>query len=164
MKIGDLKLTFESAIQPDPLQPIVGCAAAWAYFKDFLQLFPEGDENEEFGFSFSFANINDGITSRIESNLFQVYFGRLIDAEKNSEWRTAEINFYYRFEMNETLSELLALLPKEDVETAYYFKEGLSVIHKKQAKVVDFADSQQEIWKELKHLKPTLASYHFWVW
>jgi hypothetical protein len=164
MKIGELKQTFESVIQPDPQQPIVDCAQAWAFFKEFLKLFPDGDENEEFGFSFSFANINDGITSKIDADFFQVYFGRLIDAKIDTEWHTAEINFYYRFEMNANLSRLLAALPKEDIETAFYLLEGMPVILNKESEVIDFADHQSEIWNELKQLIPVLASYHFWVW
>lgn len=164
MKISEFKQTFDKAIQPDPLQPIVDCAQAWTWFKEFLNLFPEGEENEELGFSFSFATINDGISSRIEPDLFQVYFGRLIDAEKNFSWRTAEIDFYCRFPMNANLSALLANLPKEDVETAFYINEGLPSINKKKAEVIDFADKQSKIWEEIKQLEPTLASYHFWVW
>jgi len=164
MKIGELKQTFDTAIQPDPQQPIVECNLAWQYFKQFSNHFPEGDENEEFGFSFSFANINDGVNSRVEPNLFQVYFGRLIDAKKGFLWRTAEINFYFHFKMNENLSRLLAALPTEDVETAFFINEGLPVILKKEAQVTEFADSQPEIWKEINHIEPVLASYHFWVW
>jgi|WetSurMetagenome_2_1015567.scaffolds.fasta_scaffold443630_1 hypothetical protein len=164
MNLSELKKSFESVIQPDPLQPIVECSLAWAYFKAFLLQFPEGEEWDEFGVSFSFANINDGITSRTDPNLFQVYFGRLIDAEKNIGWSTAEIDFYYHFEMNPRLSVLLAALPKEDVETNYGVSEGMPVIQQKMAEVMGFADQQTEIWNEIKQLKPILASYHFWVW
>ena len=164
MNIGELKKTYNNAIQPDPLQPIVECSQAWTHFKNFLPLIPEGSENEEFGFSFSLANINDGITSKIDPNLFQVYFGRLIDAEKGSDWRTAEINFYYRYQLTEKLQKLLNALPCENVETAYYYTEGQPAIFNKRAEVLNFADQQTKIWAEIKPLKPTLASYHFWVW
>lgn len=164
MKIGELKGNFDSVIQSDPHQPIVACAQAWTHFKTFIGLFPEGVENEEFGFSFSLATINDGITSKINPNMFQVYFGRLIDAKKNLEWQSAEIDFYYRFEMNENLSRLLAALPKEDVETAYSLTEGLPAIQQKRTQVFDFADHQIEIWEEIKQLTPANASYHFWIW
>ncbi len=164
MNIGDLKKSFNHAIQPDPLQPILECSQAWGYFKDLLPLVPEGSENEEFGFSFSLATINDGKKSQIDPNLFQVYFGRLIDAEKGSDWSTAEINFYYRYEMTDNLRKLLNALPADNIETAYLFSEGLPAISNKRAKVLNFADRQTGIWAEIKPLKPTLASYHFWVW
>jgi hypothetical protein len=164
MNIGELKKSYNNAIQPDPLQPIVECSLAWGCFKELLTLVPDGAENEEFGFSFGLANINDGITSKIDPNLFQVYFGRLIDAEKGSGWSTAEIDFYYRFEMTDNLRKLLNALPCENVETAYFFKEGQPAISDKRTEVVYFADLQTEIWAEIRPLKPTLASYHFWVW
>ena len=164
MKIAELKASFDSAIQPDPHQPIATCAQAWSLFKEFLQAFPEDENCEEFGFSFSRAKAEDGKTSKTDSNLFEVYFGRLIDAKKNLEWQTAEIDFYYRFEMNAYLSRLLAALPKEDVETAYCLTEGLPVIQQKRMEVLDFADRQNKIWEEIKKLKPASTSYHFWIW
>jgi hypothetical protein len=164
MNIFELKQYFDSNIQPDPLGSIAACDQAWNHFKKFLQLFPEGESCEEFGISFGFANINDGLTSWVDQELFQVYFGRLIDGEKDAGWCTAEIDFYYRFEMNEKLSALLAALPKEDVETAYCLAEGQSVIHKKQLEIIEYADAQVEIWEEIKKQTPKVADYHFWNW
>lgn len=94
MNIYTLKTQFEEMVLPSSSHTLVNAQQAWEIFKASVR---DGlDENycEELGFSTSVASYYDGKSVHYDEDQFQVYFGRLIDAEKGYPWRTAEVNFY----------------------------------------------------------------------
>jgi hypothetical protein len=162
MDISAYKIHLENMLQPAPLHALVSAEQAWAYLKTSIREPLDEDFCDEFGFSMSLASHYDGNKSVVDENLFQIYFGRLIDPAKGRAWRTAEINFYYRYPMNAQLRALLAELPQQDFEVAYCTTEEEAVIRQKIDSVFAFADQKQSIWDAVRELQPTLASYHFW--
>lgn len=164
MDIYTFKTRFENLLQPPPDHSLVNAEQAWTYFKASLREDLAEEACEELGFSVSIANHFDGKTLRSDESLFQIYFGRLIDAVKGHPWQTAEINFYYRYPMNEELHCLLAELQKQDVETAYCKSEDQNIINQKTAAIFAFADEKRRIWDAVRQLTPSSADFHFWIW
>jgi hypothetical protein len=163
MNIYTLKTQMESIVQPAPLHVLVSAEQAWGEFKKMLSEDLDEDYCEEFGFSTSLASHFDGKEVHTDENLFQIYFGRLIDADKGYPWRTAEINFYYRYEMNTELQHLLSELKQQDIEIFYCKSEDERRIRQKIDTVFAFADEKHRIWRAVRELKPILSSFHFWI-
>jgi hypothetical protein len=156
MDIYTLKIKLEGKVRPAPLQSLVSVELAWGYFKQFIRNDLDEDHCEEFGFSVSEVVHGEDI-------LFQIYFGRLIDAVKEHPWRTAEINFYFEYGINSELRLLLMEYPQCDIETAYCTSEEKKVIGQKIDAVIAFADEKQRIWDAVRNLTPVNSSYHFWI-
>ena len=163
MDIYKFKTESDRIYQPEPTHALISAEQAWAAFKAGLSEPKDEDYYDEFGFSFSLGSHYDGNKSVIDENLFQIYFGRLIDSSKGYPWRTAEINFYYRYPMNPQLRSLLAELPQQDFEVAYSTTEDPAIIRQKIGSVLAFADQKQAIWDAVRELKTALSSYHFWI-
>ncbi|HZU86731.1 MAG TPA: hypothetical protein VFF78_04580 [Anaerolineaceae bacterium] len=163
MNIYTFKTQLESELHPAPLHTLVSAEQAWGYFKTAMSEYLEDADCEELGFSASVASHYDGNKTQVDENLFQIYFGRLIDAKKGHPWHTAEINFYYRYAMNAELRSLLNELPQQDIEVAYCASEDAGIIRQKIDTVFTFADGHPAIWDAIRELSPTLASFHFWI-
>ena len=163
MNIYEFKTESDRIFQPGPTHALISVEQAWAAFKASLTEPLEEDFSDELSFSFSLASQYDGNKTVIDENLFQIYFGRLIDITKSYPWRTAEINFYYRYSMNPQLRSLLADLTQQDFEVAYSTTEDPAVIQQKIDSVLAFADQNYTIWDVVRELKPALSSYHFWI-
>lgn len=163
MNIYALKIQFEQTVQPAPSHALIGAEQAWKYFEAAILQRLDDVLCEEFGFSMSAASYFDGAHVHMDENLFQVYFGRLIDAEKGQPWHTAEINFYYRYEMNARLRLLLSELRQQDIETAFCSSEDEKIICQKVDTVFAFANERRLIWDEIRDLKPVQSSFHFWI-
>lgn len=161
MNIYQLKERLDQQILPiSGVQ--VSAEQAWTVFRTMLA--EELDENycQELGIGFSIANFVNGKEVVWDPNYFQIYFGRLIDAGPEHTWRTAEINFYYRYPMNTRLSSLLSTLKTTDFEIAFCKTDSKTVIQQKIAALFTFADGQTELWRAVQNLaaKP---SYTFWL-
>jgi hypothetical protein len=163
MTIYTFKSQFEQTVKPGPAHRLIHAEQAWAYLKEtihqpILQAF-----SEELGFSMSTASYSDGHKVQTDENLFQIYFGRLIDAVKGSPWHTAEIYFYYRYEMNARLRDLLSALQPQDVETAFLHTEDEKLVCQKMNAIFAFADQQQLFWDEVRELSPVVSSFEFLI-
>jgi hypothetical protein len=163
MNIFTFKQQFELIVQPPPSCALIGAKQAWENFKSAVQERLEGAHCEEVGFSMSTAAHFDGTRLHSDENLFQIYFGRLIDAEKNESWRTAEINFYYRFEMDASLRRLLSGFQPHDFEIAFCSHEPQEQINQKIETVFAFAEQRQALWDEIWAMTPVESSFHFWI-
>jgi hypothetical protein len=82
MDIFTFKLQFEQIVQPAPPHSLISAEQAWSYFKTSVKERIDDAYCEEFGFSASVASSFDGTCMHSDENLFQVYFGRMVDAEK----------------------------------------------------------------------------------
>jgi hypothetical protein len=164
MDIATLKSRFESTLQPAPDHTLIDVQPAWEFFKTSMGEGPDGEYCEEFGFSFSEAEHFDGSRLIRNPDQFQVYFGRLIDVDDGHPWRTAEIDFYYRYAMTAELRSLLYALPVQDIETAYCKADGEDAIRRKIETVTAYADGQPAIWEALRGLEPVTSSFRFWVY
>ena len=161
MNIYHLKARLDQQIQPiSGVQ--VDAEQAWAVFKSMLA--EDLDENfcQELGIGFSTAIFLNGKEVVRDENTFQIYFGRLIDAVPGFAWRTAEINFYYRYPMNTRLSSLLSSLKTADFEIAFCKTDSKTEIQQKIETLFAFADGQTEIWRTVQNLTAK-ASYTFWL-
>ncbi len=163
MNIYTLKKQFEQMLHPAPSYTLIGAEPAWEYFTTAIKSGLDKSYCEELGFSMGMASHSEGNNGHTDENLFQVYFGRLIDAEEKSAWRTAEINFYYRYEMNANLGWLLSEHPQEDIETAFCSREDEDGVRRKIETVCVFAKERRAIWDEIRELNPVQSNYHFWI-
>jgi hypothetical protein len=163
MNIYTFKKQFEEKVQPAPSQPPIAAEQAWSIFKESILQGLDETRCEEIGFSLSTASYRDGKTVRRDENLFQVYFGRLIDAEEACAWHTAEINFYYRYAMNVKLRFLLSELHQQEIEMAFCSREESGVIRQKMETFFDFAFKQKSIWDEIRCLETVQTYFHFWM-
>lgn len=164
MDIYTFKRQLEQIVQPTASHSLISAEQAWLYFKKTVTEFVIDEEDcEEFCFSVGVASDFDGKQIHSYENLFQIYFSRLIDAKKGSPWQVAEINFYYRYEMNSKLRLLLPELQNQDVETTILKTDTEQTIFQKASTVLAFADKQILIWDEIRDLKPTLSTFQFWL-
>ncbi|MCE1252105.1 MAG: hypothetical protein LWX83_00985 [Anaerolineae bacterium] len=163
MNIYELKNWLEQNVESTPQKNPLEAAQAWDVFKTSLNQGPDEAHCEELGFSMSAAVYLKGGNLFVDEDRFQIYFGRLIDAKINKTWRTAEIIFYYRYEMNARLIDLLSDLKQQDIETAFCSSEEKQEIFRKVETVFNFADRQQLIWDEVRRLKAVQSSFHFWI-
>jgi hypothetical protein len=163
MDIYAFKRQFEERVRPAPLEALVSAEQAWSYFKESLPETVADEACEEAGFSVSLASYFQGHQLIVDENLFQIYFGRLIDARKASSWQTAEINFYYRYEINRQLTALLASLPRQDFEIARCASDEKNLSRQKIETLAAFGDEKRAIWEAVRALKPALADFHFWI-
>ena len=163
MNIYALKTAFEETVQPAPSHGLIAAEQAWQYFKAVLMQELDEPHCEEFGFSMSAAAYFDGNNLHIDESRFQVYFGRLIDAQKGQTWSTAEISFYYRYEMNDRLLALMNDLKQQDIETAFCSSDDPKHISQKIKTVFEFADQRHLIWNEIRELQIIQSSFQFWI-
>jgi hypothetical protein len=82
MDIYKFKTESDAIFQPDPTHALISVEQAWTAFKASLPEPLDEDYYEELSFSLSLASHYDGNKSVIDENLFQIYFGRLIDITK----------------------------------------------------------------------------------
>jgi hypothetical protein len=163
MNIYTFKNQFEQFLQPAPTHALIAAGAAWEQFKLTAQTKLDEPTCEELSFSLSHATYREGNKVRTDETLFQVYFGRLIDAQGACSWRTAEINFYYRYPMNDRLRSLLTHLHPQDLETAFCGTDDAEAIQEKINALFAYADSQVAIWDALRGMQPFQSSFHFWI-
>jgi hypothetical protein len=163
MDIYSYKSQLECLVKPAPEDALVNAKQAWEFIKQSLVEAIDGENYEELGFSISLASYFEGKTLLINENQFELYIGRLIDADPGISWRTAEINFYYFYEMNPRIRSLLDGDQNTDIEVAYNTTDGKEDIHKKIDTFIGFVDSKQAVLEILRDLVPVRSSYSFWL-
>jgi len=135
---------------------------AWAVFKAAVRSGLDEDFSEELKFGFGAATLSEGFKVVSTENQFQIYFGRLIDAGPGQRWRSAEIDFYFRYDQTPELRSLLAEFTNPDFEVFYTKTDPQAGIDAKIAAFFAFADQQQAFWDAVRGL-PVRASYSFWL-
>jgi hypothetical protein len=163
MDIYSYKSQLESLVKPAPDQTLVNARLAWEFIKPSLLEAIDGENYEELGFSISLASYFEGKTLLINEDQFEFYIGRLIDADPGINWRTAEINFYYFYEMNPELRSLLNGDQNPDIDVAYNTTDGKEEIYKRVDTFIGFVDSKQAVLEILRDLVPVRSSYSLWL-
>jgi hypothetical protein len=164
MDIYTFKKHFEGQVQPTPAQVLVSAEAAWACFLATLWEPQPAILANAAAFSAGAASYFDGHTRSVDETLFQIYFGRIIDAPPGQPWSFAELDFYYRFEMRPELRHWLTAPSAHETEIAYSLAEGEDVIRQKHADLAAFVEARHRLWDEVRELKPGTADFHFWIW
>ena len=146
-----------------PGQPAYTSAEqAWAVFKAAIQQGLDEDYSEEIKIGFGEATFYDGFQVIRNENQFQIYFGRLIDADPGNRWRSVEIDFYFRYDLTHELSRLLAEFSSLDFEIFYAKTHPRREVEQKIAAFFAFGDQRQAFWDAVRSLEPR-ASYSFWL-
>lgn len=157
MNIYSFKSQFEAETAP------LGIETLWKYLGSWVRTNPDQEYCEEFSFSVSEAEYMDGKKIIRDDTLFQVYFGRLIDAEKNSPWNSAEINIYLRYKMAPELRVLLNELKTCEIEDAYRLSDDKGLIFRKLDQFIAFIDTQADVWTALRNHTPVLREIQFFI-
>ena len=160
MNIYLLKNHFDAHFQAG--KPAFYAEPAWAIFKAAVRTGLDEDFSEELKFGFGPAALAEGFKVIRAENQFQIYFGRLIDAGPGQRWRTAEIDFYFRYDLTPELGSLLAAFTSPDFEVFYTKTDPQAEIDAKIDAFFAFADRQQAFWDAVRSL-PVRASYSFWL-
>src|SRR5688572_31851105 len=111
MNIYTYKAQFEQLMCAVDSPPSI--EQAWAYFKDSIRQGLEENYIDQIGFSAGYAGDFDSkkLAVNYDKDIFRVWFGRVIDAEKPATWRFAEIDFYFHYQINDKLRRIATMKP-----------------------------------------------------
>jgi len=161
MDIYSLKAPYSAIPQSTPSPADV--EALWRLYTETLREQVDGEDCEEFGFSAGVAEYRVGSrVVRVES-LYQVYFGRLIDARKGCAWHTGEMVAYIRYPMNRDFLGVSDELGDFDVEDAFRLSGGEALIREKLDAFVDSIAQIDILWAAVQAQPPLLLDVQFTI-
>jgi hypothetical protein len=161
MDIYTLKTRFE-AIPSSPPSP-VAVEAVWRLYVETLREQVEDEDSEEFGFSAGVAEYRVGSRVIRDESLYQVYFGRLIDARKGCAWQTAEMWTYVRYPMNRASLGGAEKLDEVNVEGALRLSEGGTLIRQKLDAYMGSIAQIENLWAAVRTKSPHLLDVQFTI-
>ena len=159
MELIEFRKNYDQQIQPQPGLAPIGPTAAWKVFVEQLNHHPAGSAFESISLSFGLAERKEN-----DAQLVQIYFGRLIDAVNNLDWKTIEINFYYYYPLTENFKQLLGGQLSLDAEINF---SDLTDSVKNQEKITGllaFAKDHEAFFAEAERSTLSTSDYAFWVW
>jgi|WetSurMetagenome_2_1015567.scaffolds.fasta_scaffold791550_1 hypothetical protein len=161
MDIYNLKARFD-AIQPSSPSP--ACVeAVWRLYSETLREQVEDEDSEEFGFSAGVAEYRVGSRVVRDESLYQVYFGRLIDARKGCAWQTAEMWTYVRYPMNQVSLGVAEKLDEVCVEGALRLSDGGALIRQKLDAYMGSIAQIEDLWAAVRTQPPLLLDVQFTI-
>ncbi len=161
MDIYQLKTRFEAIPSSTPSPATV--EALWRLYSETLREQVDEEDCEEYGFSAGVAEYRDGSRVVRDEGLFQIYFGRLIDARKGCAWHTAEMYAYIRYPMNTDFVRLLEEMGDFDVGDAFRLSGGEALIRQKLDAFSASVDQKQNLWTAVRAHSPTLQDVQFTI-
>jgi hypothetical protein len=162
--IGSFRNQFDELFESHSPDSQKDCREVWLKFARFLFQEPENWKSEEVAINLGDTTGKEVKLPTKEPSLFQVYFGRLIDANPGMAWKTVEINFYFRYEKNDRLNQWLHSMSLQEKEIYINLAEGPKVIKSKREELIRYADAQTALWDELSRLQPVAEDHYFYVW
>jgi hypothetical protein len=161
MDIYQLKTQFE-AIHPSTPSPAT-VAALWRLYSETLREQVDDEDSEEYAFSAGVAEYRNGSRIIRDESLYQVYFGRLIDARKGCAWHTGEMYAFVRYPINRDFLCLIHDLGDFNVENAFRLSDGETVVRKKLDAFLASIDQQIGLWAAVRTHMPILQDIQFTI-